>query len=351
MMIKSYFKFILQVLVFAGILALGSLFWLRFLDYKLTSYELSTVNGSLNYFSQLISDDEFEKIYELENKVIENYNDKAEYLKYLSDYLDAVDEADISYEFVYDDKDNDIHYYRFYYNNIYFSDLALYPIANDKTSYTVSFINSQVLKIEFPDPYQDTLFNGKKTTAIQEVNGTYSLLAKLKEYDYLPTPTYVVEIANYIDLDYQLSIDPDKYIYFKNKGEDVITVAYKADEKTNQELKELGQNFAEAYSKFISRDGIRWDMLKYVNWDSDLYRSLNSFDNQFFSSHDSYEFNNFKFSDIGLLQKNFYTITIDYDYTVINGDQVKVYPTKFQLIISDYLNGYKIFDMNVLDSN
>ena len=84
---------------------------------------------------------------------------------------------------------------------------------------------------------------------------------------------------------------------------------------------------AMTYAKYISEDTRFSDLQQYLYRRTDYYKAISSFVNRYFSTHDSYRFDNMHISDLISYGEDVgFTGTISFDYVVtIEGEKSQTY--------------------------
>ena len=90
---------------------------------------------------------------------------------------------------------------------------------------------------------------------------------------------------------------------------------------------------AMTYAKYISEDTRFSDLQQYLYRRTDYYKAISSFVNRYFSTHDSYRFDNMHISDLISYGEDVgFTGTISFDYVVtIEGEKSQTYSNTYQM--------------------
>ncbi len=293
---KRRFWKILSIYFAVLIVCITAALW--FFYNRLEAYEAGTPTAALANYLQWIQDGDYEAIYaasEFEETVL---NTKEEYLK----YLDRLYEGDLSTLSVREKitSTEERKEYTIYIDNKRVSNLTLIKnpkwgetawnyitavqylppvsvIAADNMRITVNGVDVSLLNLT-NKPAHETVWSGMKKTDDLPAVCEYTLenLLNPPTIEALTLSGDVCEVAQTSDYVYEI-YQP-------------VAEALLAERKT------LAQDTAFLYAKFVARDAEKDELLKLIHKDSDLYQTIRSFDNQWFTGHSSYEFSDVKLS-------------------------------------------------------
>lgn len=130
-------------------------------------------------------------------------------------------------------------------------------------------------------------------------------------------------------------------------SQDEAVVTLPADAQTVALLSPLAEQAATAYAKFISKDAEREDVLVFFLEETQFYKHLKQYDNQWYNDHDAFAFSDMQTGSWQALDDAHARCDITFRYTVTMGRRVFDYPSHYTLYFVDTPSGWKISNLAV----
>lgn len=304
---------------------------LGYIYFRLVKYEEASPEGAIRNYLSLIENKNYKEVYEESKLVFDQFNDEAIYIEYLQEFYN--DKTFKNARFMKQSYSDDV----FLYYNIY-----------DENDSLIS--NVQLKKI-------DDIYHVRTLTSIWNfdfdvinnlefsINGVIVNNSYLTEDDVdcnafndIKNIEEVVKVDRY-HLDNFVNIPDVKVssisgIAVKDAINDQFYIGLKPTFEEKEEYENLILNVAQTYSKYITEDEKFYNLRKLLLRNTKFYQDISTFNNQWFSLHDSVEFKNIEIFDIVKLDNDFFIGSIKYDYEVKAGEKIQVYPTSYQIFFT-----------------
>ena len=127
--------------------------------------------------------------------------------------------------------------------------------------------------------------------------------------------------------------DDTKYSIVKDALADRFYIGDQPNGAMEEIMRTRIRDTAMTYAKYISEDTRFSDLQQYLYRRTDYYKAISSFVNRYFSTHDSYRFDNMHISDLISYGEDVgFTGTISFDYVVtIEGEKSQTYSNTYQM--------------------
>ena len=332
---RAMFKAIRNTFLFTEVIVLAVLF---FLYIWLRSYEASTPYVAFSNYLELVSNKDFDTIYDNYSTIFPQFNTREDYVNYLENMYGYVDFSQVTFE-QQDYSDESFIYYNLDYNGTTISTVELCRddegvwqarTTSSLSTYTFETVDTNA-KFYCNKILIDDLYLRNETDCIYSFYNLHNL------DDCLNTNKYVVE--GFVK-DPVVSTDTG-YAAVKDALKNYIYVGYEPNAEEKELYSGLIENVATAYSRYISEDGTFYNLRIQLHPDTEFYDAISSFDNSWFSTHDSYEFANMNIYDLVKLDDDTFMGSIEFDYIV------KIYATEKT---STYHNIYQLCFKKVNDT-
>ncbi len=329
-------------------IAAGTVLWI--LNGALVDYEATTPNAALKQYTTWIREKNYEAIFEHSDFELSLLNTKEEYLKYLARVFDG-NPKDITFrERVSLQPEEKL--YSVYFDTTRVGIVSLSSrLMDGKTRWYVHlqpvFQNDYTL---ICDSNARITINGNELSLLgfepEEIQANY--FAGLEDASLYPTVyRYTVSgLLNEPSFE-ALSLDgtPCAITYDEAAAEQVrITHAYAAAETQAQQ--EFAVDAATTYAKFIARDAT-WAKIKpFIYKESALYDALRNFTNMWFTSHDSYKFNDLTVSAYSNFSDSDFTCEVKFQpvYTK-NGRTFNGEPAHYRITALKFDGEWKVISL------
>lgn len=110
----------------------------------------------------------------------------------------------------------------------------------------------------------------------------------------------------------------------------IIVLTPVGEDKLAQ-LKQIAEQTAKVYARFITRDAEFTDLAGHLFAGTPFYESMRTFYNGWYIDHESFSFENLAFGDFSYASENAFTGNISFDYIIKQGRKVHTFPSSYQL--------------------
>lgn len=321
---KKFYISLIKAFMVTNILCFSGL---GYISYRLIKYEENTPEGSIRSYLKLVEKEKYEEIYKESKLVFAQFNKKEDYISYLKEYYNNKDLANAKFikqsysneEFLYYNINNE--------DNELISTVQLKEIDNKYHVRTLTsiwnFDFDVVDNIQFSinDLIVDDGYITEKDTvsnAFANMNNTKDV-AKVTRY----------HLDNFVNIP-TIEVLDDSNIAVKDVIKDQFYIGYVPENK--KEYEEILLKMAQTYSKYITEDEKFYNLRKLLLKTTKFYQDISTFNNGWFSVHDSIEFRDIEIYDIVLLDENSFIGTVKYDYDVIAKNKIQTYPIVYQMM-------------------
>ncbi len=321
---KGFYLKLLKIFLITNLIGGGIL---SFIYYRLQDYEKTTPTGAIRKYLEYIKADDYEAVYEESKLVFAQFNPKEAYIEYLKTMYEGVnlDNATFARQSYSNDE------FTYYNLNVDNNTVSTLQLKKDDKEYHVRTLTS-VWNFNFDVidgvsfSINDYLVDSGYTVEQQTKTAAFS---NLSDQENVPTITryHLDNLVNIPDI----VVNDQNYKAVKDVIEDQFYIGRIPDSEEIIELEALIKKTAETYSKYITEDETFYNLRKLLNRNTTFYTGVASFNNGWYSLHDSVEFLNTNIYDVIYLSDNSFIGTIKYDYQVIAGDKTQNYPTIYQL--------------------
>ena len=334
--------------VFISVVLLGSIacgylyFWLYY-------YEKQSVNGALTQYVRDVTDRKWDKVYREDRRYFTELNTK----EAVTDFLFYVygDKKPGGMTFSWADEDDTYQYYDCYYRQSYISTLQIVKPANSRVwkvrtligsnNYQIESLNSSAFRINSipitPDFKHDS-------NAVPGPYDGYELDEKL------PTVTRYY-ISNIVGVP---AIEPEdsKNIVVRDYTSNRYMIGPKPEPAEYSDFAEAITDTAMAYCQFITEDGTLYELKQHLLPGTVFYDAISSFDNQWFTTHDSIEYKNTQIHDVLGLGENAFMGSISFDYVVTAPNVQQTYTNFYQMyFIRDDRGSWKCINIYTVSND
>ena len=305
---------------------------LGYLWFWLTRYESRSVNGAMTEYMKLVNNKEWDKIYDEDIQYFAELNGRDAYTTYLESTYGGGDMKDATFTKSGMDASGSV---------FYDVDLYSYKIAELELKKPEGSSTWKVRTISNDTSYNFDLLDpaiGFKINDI-EITGNYdssdgnelSVFSELGLGDAIPTATRYT-ITGLIGTPTITVDDSTKYIAVRNAQTEEYMIGPAATDDQYTEMSEAIQNAAFAYCKYITKDGTFYALTQLLYPGTTFYTNMTGFDNQWFSKHDSIDFQNIHVYDVLPVGDSAFIGSISFDYVIKTSDVTKTYSSDYQTI-------------------
>ena len=329
--------------ILIGVIALGYLyFWL----YR---YEKQSVNGALTQYVKDVTDRNWDKVYYDDQRYFTELNTKESVIDFLL-YVYG-DKKPGGMTFSWRETSGNTQYYDCYYRQSYISTLeATRPEG------------SKVWKVR-------TLI-GSNNYEIDSINGsTFRINGVPITPDYEHEENHVPGAYEGYDLDEKL---PSVTRYFisnlagtpaiQTEDESHMSVRdwsafryYIGPKPTPEQYSDFANEISDtamAYCEYITEDGTLYDLTQHLLPGTVFYDAVRSFDNQWFTTHDSIDYQNVEITGVMPLGDNAFIGSISFDYVVTAPNVSQTYSNSYQMyFVKDNEDLWKCINIYTISSD
>jgi hypothetical protein len=302
---------------------------LGYLWFWLARYESRSANGAMTDYMKLVAAQEWDKIYDEDIQYFAELNSREAYTAYLAST----------------------------YNDSYVKDATFTKSGMDATGsvfYDVDMYSYKIAELELKKPdgsnswkvrtisndtsYDFDLLDPSIAFSINDVaiNGNYdstdgNAIAAFSELGLgtLPTTTRY-SITGLISAPNVSVTDADKYEAVRIAQGTQYLIGAKPTDDQYAEMSQAIQDAAFAYCKYITKDGTFYALTQLLYPGTTFYTQMTGFDNQWFSSHNSIDFQNIQVYDVLPVGDSAFIGSISFDYIIKASDLTQTKSVYYQ---------------------
>ena len=309
-------------MVLIGVIVCGYLyFWL----YR---YEKQSINGALTQYVKDVTDRKWDKVYYDDQRYFTELNTKESVVDFL--FYVYGDKKPGGMTFSWRETSGNTQYYDCYYRQSYISTLeATRPPG------------SRVWKVR-------TLI-GSNNYEIDSINGSTFRINEIPiTTDYKHEENHIPGAYEGYELDSKM---PDVTRYFINnlagtpaiQTEDTSHMSvrdwsafryYVGPKPSPEQYSDFANEISDtamAYCEYITEDGTLYDLTQHLLPGTVFYDAVRSFDNQWFTTHDSIDYQNIEITGVMPLGDNAFIGSISFDYVVTAPNVSQTYSNAYQM--------------------
>ncbi|WP_373117754.1 hypothetical protein [Holdemania massiliensis] len=326
---QQFLYFLLKL--FLVLMILGSA--VLFLTWKvLENYEKSTPNGAMSSYVHLLQEENYDKIYEKSTIIFTQFNEKEPYIEYLKSIYEGVDlEKAVFSKKAY--SNDTFLYYDMMVDRQKIATLELIYNEDEKQWNVRTVTDARNFYIEVFGDAQ-VYVNGIRLNEnyITERNVSSEAYSNLFDLNQAPLVTRY-HIDNLVGIPTVTTQDDAQYSVVKDALQDCFYIADRPGGAMEEVMRTRIRDTAMTYAKYISEDTRFSDLQQYLYRRTNYYKAISSFVNRYFSTHDSYRFDNMHISDLISYGEDVgFTGTISFDYVVtIEGEKSQTYSNTYQM--------------------
>lgn len=326
--LKSGAKFYSNLLrIFIATLLIG-IITCGYLYYWLYRYEKQSINGAMTQYVKDVTDRKFDKVYYDDSRYFVELNTK----EAVTDFLLYVfgDKKPGGVTFSWADSSGDTQYYDCYYRQSYICTLECKKPEGSKVWKVRTLIGSANYDIDILDGSSIRINDIPITSSFSHdddmIPGAYEgyeLDEKLPNVTRFHISNLVGEPAITSEQSNDVIVrDHSAYRYY---------VGPKATPEQYSDFAELITDTAMAYCQFITEDGTLYDLKQHLLPGTVFYDAVSSFDNQWFTTHESIEYQNLEILEVMPLGDNAFIGSIKFDYVVTATNVSQTYSNYYQM--------------------
>ncbi len=323
----QFYKRLLNIFLAAVLICAAGLGYLYFWLYR---YERQSVTGAMTRYLQDVDQRRWDEIYNIDSKYFTELNTKENLITYLLYVYGETKASGFTFTLA-SIGDNDWRYYDAYYRQTKISTLETYKPEGSSTwkvrtlvsggTYTFDVLDGSSFKIN------NISITSSYTDGLDPIPLAYS---QIKEKHHFPTVArYTVENLVRPPAPQPENTDIDMVIRDYSANHYYIGPKPTKEQYTlfARELEET----AIAYSKYITKDGTFYNLNAHLYPGTEFYSAISSLDNQYFSSHDTIDFQNIQVADVMPIGEEAFAGTISYDVVVTAKGNTKNYRSLYQI--------------------
>ena len=307
-----------------GIITCGYLwFWL----YR---YEKQSVNGAMLQYVNDVYNHHWDKIYYDDARYFQELNNKDAVTQFLLYTMEQTDMKPGGCTFVWIEGDDVTQYYDVYYRQSKIFTLETTKPENSNVWKVRALIGAQNYDFETLEGstfrINDIPITDRFSHELQLVPGGF------RGYDLdplLPTVT-CYHVRNLVG-EPAITLENEDDIAVRDHSAYRYYIGPKPTPEQYSDFANLINDTAMAYCQYITEDGTLYDLKQHLLPGTVFYDAVNSFDNQWFSTHESIAYQNIEISDVLPLGENAFVGCIKFDYVVTAANVTQTYSNFYQM--------------------
>ena len=347
--LKSGARFYSALLrLFIAVLIIGSISC-GYLYWWLYRYEKQSINGALSQYVRDVTDRNWDKVYYEDSRYFTELNSKESVIDFLL-YVYG-DKKPGGMTFSWMETNGDKQYYDCYYRQSYISTLEVTKPKGSRvwkvrtligsSNYDFDCIDGATFRInDIPITQDYEHEEGHIPGAFEgyELDEKLPAVTRYKITNLAGTPA--VEAERSIDIVVRDESALRYYIGLKPTPEEYSDFANKINDT------------AMAYCEFITEDGTLYDLTRHLLPGTVFYDAVRSFDNQYFTTHESIEYQNIRIYDVMPLGENAFVGSISFDYVVTATNVSQTYSNTYQMFfVRDDAGEWKCVNIYTVSSD
>ena len=343
--VKVGTRFYLHLLYIFAITMLAGACVLGFLWFWLSDYERKSPEGSLHIYLNNIRKGNYSELYEESKNVFYQLNDEETYAKYLKQTYQNVDLSKAGFvKLSY--SDNVFSYYDIIVDGDYVASLQSTKADDGKRYYVRTNFNQYNYFFEKFNDASSIKVNDLEL--IGNISPTDNMESRLFEGS--NTPNDIMVTRYYLDnilKEPVVTTDDPKSVVVKDLANNVYYIGDKPDKETLSTYEDLIYKVATTYCKYITKDAMYYEIRRLLYPNTTFQEALSTFENTWFTDHQSIEFKNVKIFDVMEFDEGFIG-SISFDYVVIADDEVsKTYTSTYQLTFMNRYGQYLASNLKI----
>ncbi len=323
---------------------------LAYLWFWLERYEAHSVNGAIQAYFDLVDNEKWDRIYDIDIQYFEELNSRADYIEFLKSVYGERDTKEMKYSFVSTNGVSE--YYDVHYDYYVMASLEL------KREDIYSPYHVKTVGYSYPAIFEVLAEDARFTVNGTEITDFYyheddAIASAFEGYalDYRIPTVKKYFINSLVAEPIVRGIDKD-VIAVKDRTSDSYFIGHTADSEQASEFAQNMYDTAVAYAKFVTRDGSFYNLSPHLLQGTELYNNIASFDNSWVTDHDSIEFDDVHVYDLIPIGENAFIGTITFDYKLIASDVSGTYKNSYQMFFIKNGQGYwKMVDMAIISDD
>ena len=302
-----------------------------FLWNMLDTYEQSTPEGAMSDYVRLLTQQNYDLIYKRSFDGFTQWNDAQSYTAWLKNRYEGVDlqRAVFTRKSYSEDR---YQYYDMLVDQKTIATLELSWLETENRWNARTLVEDRNFSIELFSS-AEVLINGMPLTEtnLTDPSGRSDAYLTLKDQQQsLPVTRY--HIDGLVDVP-EVTVSDPNMIVVKDALQDRFYVGQRPNTQQQQQMTQRIREAATTYAMMISEDASFSDLRPYLYRQSETYDALASFNNQYFSTHDSVRFDNVQVTDLIVFgDGEGFMGTISFDYIVtIEGQTSRTYSSTYQM--------------------
>ena len=307
-----------------------------YLYFWLYNYEKHSINGALTQYVKDVTDRKWDKVYRDDQRYFTELNTK----EAVTDFLFYVygDKKPGGMTFSWADEDDTYQYYDCYYRQSYISTLQIVRPENSRVwkvrtligsnNYQVETLNSSAFRINSIPITPDFKHDAEVVPGPYEGYELDEQLPKVTRY----------YIGNIVGVP---AIEPEdsRNIVVRDYTANRYLIGPRPDPSQYSEFAGMINDTAMAYCQYITEDGTLYELKQHLLPGTVFYDAISSFDNQWFTTHESIDYQNMQIHDVMALGDEAFMGSISFDYVVTATNVQQTYSNFYQMFFIKDRNG------------
>ncbi len=321
---RRFYRKLFRVFLATVIICATALAYMYFWLYR---YEKRSITGAMRQYFTDVENHNWDELYETDTEYFVEFNTKESFTKYLTYMYDGIKAGGMTFTWM-DGTDTE-KYYDAYYQQTKRGTLECIKPEDSQSWIVHSLISGKTFQF---DVIGNTSFsiNNIKVTSKYVTEGSIPAVFEETGYDEIMPQVTRYAVPNFIDAPDVVLSDPGYTVVRDYSGNQFYIGPVISSELFSEYAREI-ENTAVAYCKYITEDGYLYDLRQHLVEGTEFDTAIKSFDNGWFSNHDSIEFQNMVIENVMPLGDDAFIGEISFDYVVAAGSNVKTYSSAYQM--------------------
>jgi hypothetical protein len=325
---QKFYKRLLRIVVVTVTLCAAGLAYLYFWLYR---YEKQSVTGAMRTYISDVADGKWDDIYSVDSTYFTELNTKEDVTSYLQTTYEGVDPDGCTFSLI-SETDTGIRQYDVYYRSEVISTLETYKPSDSTTWKVRTLVTGGTYTFDVLDNASFSLNDNAITSSYIISEEALPLgLEELADAGYNLPSVVRYQVDNLIGDPVPVPQDSQNYIAVRDWTGSHFYIGPKPTSDQLTEFSNELEQTAIAYSQYITNDGTFYALSQHLVRGTEFYYAIVSLDNQYFSSHNSIDFQNIEITDVLPLGEDAFVGTISYDVVVTSNTTEKTYASSYQI--------------------
>ena len=319
---------------------------LAYLYQWLVNYEAHSPQGAMRSYMERVYNQEWDSLYQEDIENFPELNTKEAISQYLYAMYAGKNHWGMTYAF--SSADSNLEYYNVYYEHEKISTLELIKPEGSDTWKVRTVNKNGTYNFEVYDDATFKINNTPITPSYPNENRIAPVCFEDLDLDEELPGTTRYTIGSFVGLP-AVTSDSKNTIVLDNTY-NTFYIGPSVTSEQEEEFSSLIETAAIDYCKFITKDGSLYTFLQHLYPNTVFYQNIIGFDNQWFSPHETIEFQNINVHDLFNFDDQAFTGKISFDYIVTSTRTSKTYSSTYQLYyVKNSYGQWRLTDLVIID--